>query len=72
MRDYFFLVHKMAALGEDTTAAALNILATPNFQVFNPQHGLTLGQSYGPVYMLLPTDQQLWQQAAIDRLHAER
>jgi hypothetical protein len=72
MRDYFFLVHKMAALGEDTTAAALNILATPNFQVFNPQHGLTLGQNYGPVYMLLPTDQQLWQQAAIDRLHAER
>ena len=72
MKDYFFLVHKMAALGEDTTAAAFNILATPNFQVFIPQHVLTLGQNYCLVYMLLPTDQQLWQRPAIDRLHTEK
>jgi hypothetical protein len=72
MKDYFFLVHKMAALGEDTTAAAFTILATPNFQVFIPQHVLTLGQNYCLVYMLLPTDQQLWQRPAIDRLHTEK
>jgi hypothetical protein len=70
-RDYFLLVHSMAAQGEDTTAAAFHILAQPKFQVFIPQHSLTLGQNYCLIYMLLPTNQDLWLQSAIGRLHGE-
>lgn len=55
--DYFYLVHDMAAKGENTTAAAFHILEEPKFQVFIPQHSLTLAQNYSLVYMLLPTDQ---------------
>jgi hypothetical protein len=61
----------MASLGEDTAAAALHILAEPNFKVFIPQHVLTLGQNYALVYMLLPTNQDYWLQPAIDRLRTE-
>ena len=71
LKDYFLLVHSMVALGEDTTAAAFHILAQPKFQVFIPQHALTLAQDYCLVYMLLPTNQDFWIQPAIQRLHAE-
>ena len=70
-RDYFLFVHNMAAQGEDTTAAAFNILAQPKFQVFIPQHALTLGQDFCLIYMLLPTDPNFWLQPAIDRLQRE-
>lgn len=70
-KDYFLLVHRMAAQGEDTTAAAFHILAEPQFQVFIPEHSLTLAQDYCLVYMLLPTDQDFWLQPAIERLRAE-
>jgi hypothetical protein len=70
-KDYFLLVHSMAAQGEDTTAAAFHILAKPDFQVFIPQHALTLGQNYCLVYMLLPTTPDFWIQPAIQQLHAE-
>src|SRR5207248_3481383 len=56
-KDYFFQVHQMATLNEDTTVAALHILEQPDFQVFIPQHVLTLGQNSVLVYMLLPTNQ---------------
>ncbi len=36
-RDYFLLVQSMAAQGEDTTSAALHILAQTKFQVFIPR-----------------------------------
>jgi hypothetical protein len=49
--DYFLLVHSMAVQAEDTTAAAFHILAQPDFQVFIPQHALTLGQNYCLVYL---------------------
>lgn len=71
LRDYFLLVHSMAAQGEDTTDAAFHILAQPKFQVFIPQHSLTLAQDYCLIYMLLPTNQDFWVQPAIERLHAE-
>jgi hypothetical protein len=71
LKDYFLLVQSMAAQGEDTTAAAFHILEQPKFQVFIPQHALTLGQDYCLVYMLLPTNQDFWIQPAIQRLHAE-
>lgn len=71
-KDYFEQVHRMANLGEDTTAAAFHILEQPKFEVFIPQHVLRLGQNYVLVYMLLPTDQNYWEQPAIDRLATER
>src|SRR5712664_1818596 len=71
LSDYFLLVHSMAAEGEDTTAAAFHILAQPKFQVFIPQHSLTLGQDYCLIYMLLPTNQDFWLKPAVERLHVE-
>jgi hypothetical protein len=71
LKDYFLLVQRMAAQGENTTAAAFKILTEPKFQVFIPQHVLTLAQDYCLVYMLLPTDQDFWIQPTIDRLRAE-
>jgi hypothetical protein len=70
--EYFAQVHRLAALNEDTTAAALHILEQPSFTVFIPQHVLTLGQDYALVYLLLPTDQSFWLSPAIARLGAER
>lgn len=69
---YFAQVHRMATLGEDTTAAAFHVLEDPKFQVTIPQHALTLGQNYVLVYMLLPTDQRYWEQPAIHRLAEEQ
>ncbi len=69
--DYFLQVHRLAALGEDTTAAALHVLEQPKFQVFIPLHVLTLGQNYVLIYLLLPTDQKFWLDPAIDRLKIE-
>jgi len=71
-REYFLQIHRMAGLGEDTTAAAFHLLDDPKYQVFIPQHVLTLGQDYGLVYLLLPTDQRFWEQAAIDRVLKEK
>src|SRR5258708_16983652 len=70
--DYFLLVHSMAAQGEDTTAAAFHVLAEPKFQVFIPQHSLTLGQDYSLIYMLMPTNQDFWLKPAAERLHVEK
>jgi hypothetical protein len=70
-KDYFYQVHRMATLHEDTTAAAFRILERPEFSVFIPQHVLTLGQNYALVYMLLPTDQDYWLQPTMDRLRNE-
>lgn len=69
--DYFQQVHRLASLGEDTTDAALHILAEPQFKVFVPQHALTLGQDYALVYMLLPTDPIPWLPRVLARLLTE-
>jgi len=69
---YFFQVHRMATLNEDTTAAAFHILGQPGFKVFIPQHVLTLAQNYALVYMLMPTNQDYWLQPAIQSLRTER
>jgi len=71
-KDYFMLVHNMAAQGEDTTAAAFHILEQPKFQVFIPQHSLTLAQNYSLVYMLIPTNQDFWTKPAIQRLRSDK
>jgi hypothetical protein len=70
-RDYFMLVHSMADEGEDTTTASFHILEEPKFQVFIPQHALTLGQDTCLIYMLLPTNQDFWIHRAIERLGTE-
>jgi hypothetical protein len=70
-RDYFFQVHRMATLNEDTTAAAFQILEQPDFKVFIPQHLLMMGQNYILIYMLLPTSQESWLQPAVNRLPTE-
>ena len=44
--DYFYQVHRLAALNQNTTAAAFHVLEDPKYQVFIPQHVLTLGQNY--------------------------
>jgi hypothetical protein len=69
--DYFLLVQSMAAQGEDTTAAAFHILTEPKFQVFIPQHSLTLAQNYCLAYMLLPSNEDFWIKPAIERLRGE-
>lgn len=71
-KDYFFQVHRMATLNEDTTAAAFHILTQPSFKVLIPQHSLMLAQNYLLLYMLLPTSQDYWQKSAIDQLRKER
>ena len=68
---YFYLVHALAAEGNDTTAAAFHILSDPKFRVIVPEHALTLDQNFCLIYMLLPTDQNFWLQPAIDRLRTE-
>ncbi len=71
VRDYFLLVQHMAAQDEDTTAAAFHILAEPKFQIFIPEHSLSLAQDYCVVYMLLPTSPDFWLKPVIERLHTE-
>ena len=70
--DYFLQVHHLAALNEDTTAAAFHVLEQPDFKVVFGEHVLTLGQDYALVYLLLPTDQSYWLGPAITRLGMER
>ena len=70
--EYFRLVHKMAALGEDTTAAAFHVLEDPQFHVVVPQHALLLGQNYSLIYMLMPTDMTYWLKPAMERLRSEK
>ena len=52
--DYLRTVQHLGAQGLDTRAAAFNILGTPDFKAFIPQHVLTLGQDYALIVMLYP------------------
>jgi hypothetical protein len=70
--DYFLQVHHLAALNEDTTAAAFHVLEQPDFKVVFGEHVLTLDQDYALVYLLLPADQNYWLEPAIARLGMER
>jgi hypothetical protein len=71
-KDYFMQVHRLAALDENTTAAALHVLDRPKFQVIIAEHVLTLGQNYVLVYLLLPENPDYWLQPAMDRLKIEQ
>ena len=52
--DYLRTVQSLGAKGLDTRAAAFNILGTPDFKAFIPQHALTLGQDHALIVMLFP------------------
>lgn len=69
--EYLRQVHRLAALGEDTTEAALHILAEPEFKAFIPEHALTLGQDYSLISMLLPLEAARWLPPAVARLSRE-
>jgi hypothetical protein len=69
---YFSTVHDLSIAGADTTQAGLHILDDPTFRVPLPQHAMTLSQPISLVYLLLPVDQNLWLQAALDRFASEK
>ncbi len=69
---YFSTVHDLSMSGADTTQAGLHILDDPKFRVPLPQHAMTLSQPISLVYLLLPVDQNLWLQAAVDRFATEK
>jgi hypothetical protein len=70
--DYFLQVHRLAALNEDTTAAAFHLFEQPDFKVVFGDHVLTLERDYALIYLLLPTDQNYWLGPAITRIGRER
>jgi hypothetical protein len=70
--DYFYTIHAFAVEGLDTSEAAMKILDEENFQVFVPQHYLTLGQDYCLVYLLLPTEESFYLEKVERRLFAEK
>jgi len=70
--DYFRTIHAFAVEGFDTSDAAFEILARDDFQVFIPQHYLTLGQDMCLLYMLLPTDESFYLDKAEKRLFEEK
>jgi hypothetical protein len=72
MDDYFFTVHALAIQGQDTTAAAFNILRAANFQVIVPQHALTLNPLSCLMYTLLPLPETVYVPALVQRLDAEK
>jgi hypothetical protein len=69
---YFIIVHNLATEELDTADAALHILDLPTFQVFIPQHYLTLKQDLSLVYLLLPTKESYYLDKAIGRLKTDK
>ena len=69
---YLILVHHLAGQDDDTTAAAFHVFTDPAFKAYIVQHALTLRQDYSLVFMLYPTDQKFWLDAAIARLDTEK
>jgi plasmid stabilization system protein ParE len=70
--DFFLTVHAMSVDGLDTTAAAFKILTDDRFQAFIPQHSLTLNQEMCLTFLLLPTDETFYLNAAESRLFQEQ
>jgi hypothetical protein len=69
--DYFLTVHWFAVDEYDTSEAAFKILDDPNFQVFIPQHAMTLDQESCLSYLLLPTKEEFYLKKAETRLFTE-
>ena len=70
--DYFLTVHWLAVEGHDTTEAAFKILGDKTFEVFIPQHYLTLNQEMCLLYLLMPTDQKFYLAKTEERLFDEK
>ena len=67
---YFTLVHNLAVENENTTWAAFRILAWPDV-IVPIMPGLTLGQNFSLVTMLLPTNPNHWLKPVAERLSSE-
>ena len=70
--DYFLTVHSFAVDQLDTSEAAFKILRDDQFQVFIPQHYLTLNQEMCLLYLLLPTRETFYLEKAERRLLEEK
>jgi hypothetical protein len=62
----------MAVDGLDTTAAAFKLLGEDQFQAYIAQHALKLDQEMCLLYLLLPTDETYYLNAAESRLLTEQ
>ena len=69
--EYLRQVHRLAVRGDDVTAAAFNVLGTPTFRAFVPQHAMMLAQDYALVMMLLPMAVDRWAGEAMKQLQLE-
>jgi hypothetical protein len=70
--DYFLTIHSFAVDELDTTEAAFKILSDDKFQVFIPEHSLTLDQDMCLDYLLLPTKESFYLEKAERRLFVEK
>src|SRR5205807_4520773 len=59
---------KHGSAGSRHNRCRISHLDRTKFQVFIPQHSLTLAQNYCLIYMLMPTNQDFWMQPAVQRL----
>ena len=69
---FFFNLHFISVEGVNTFAAIEKILDDPDFEVFIPQHVLTLGQDYSALYCLLHLDVKHWVDKLVARLEQEK
>lgn len=69
---YFQLVHWIGCQGIDTYPAIENIINDPDFEMFIPQHALTLKQDYTVLYCLLVLDDSVYLDKLVKRLYSEK
>lgn len=69
---YFQLVHWIGCQGIDTYPAIENIINDPDFEMFIPQHALTLKQDYTVLYCVLVLDDSVYIDKLIKRLYGEK
>lgn len=70
--EYFRAVHALACSNIDVYAAVGNMLDTPDFKMFVPDHSLTLGQDYSVLYCLLCMEDGIYLDSLIRRLKVEK
>ncbi len=69
---YFYTMHKEALEGTDVLDLQFRMLSKPKYQVFIPQHALTLGQDYSFLYPLLVQDEHRYVSRIIEKFGKEK
>lgn len=69
---YFQVIHWIGCQGVDTYPAIDNILNTPGYGIFVPDHFLKLGKDYSVLYCVLCIDDSLFLDKLIQRLKIEK